>query len=427
MKKLTFFSTLVVAGAMLFGSCDKQTLNRETPSDKSECTLSAESFLMDSQGNLTPLPVSTLRADVENEKGKISGLGKYYTGQTATVTATAKAPYRLLTLYVKDDPTFTYEAGMTTTASTSTITKVANKSCTIKLVVSKSVRFVAIYTNADTTRKAYGIAANEQKTSLVVEGNQEHRVLNNLGFQEYTAIVKGDGKVALWEKTAEKVFGWEILRTNKQNWLVVEPSASTGEITFRPHSYRSKTGGSRSETIILIKKPGVPTSGDLNVTLADVRRQVVFTQNSYYDSADNVSDIDKIQVGSDTAVDSRDIDKVIPPTLTWTFNPNGETKDITTLHKSFKQPVKVIIPVYKNGKKTGETVTKTMTVEFGNPSGGTWLTKTGNNYKTTANAGEAVRNGSVTVTFKVDGKPIRTTTVRVSQEAITYEVSGEIQ
>lgn len=152
-----------------------------------------------------------------------------------------------------------------------------------------------------------------------------------------------------------------------------------------------------------------------------VWRTITVTQNSYYESIDPEDPDVEFTYGDGSVAN-------IPATLSTTYRPTGEAKDLSTLDKSLNSDVFANIPVYENGVKTSEVVKKPITLVFGNPSA-TWLSKVSSTttYKAGVNNNKVANSATVKVEFKLGNVVLKTTTITATQQPRKYNVGGEIQ
>ena len=426
--------TALLTGAIAFVACDKRDMNEPSGVEEKvkSVKVEGEAYLLEVNGDLTPISLSELGLrsasqsnKVESEKGSITGLGEYNTGDKVVVKAERKSPYQLYTLYAEGNTTLTKEKGqvvdLTGFSNDQTYVKVKDVSCQITFNVEKDTKFIAVFTAQGTsaTDKSYEALANVTWDN--VDGNTTQRkTYLQQGFNVYSAMKSSDGRFVSWKSLGNQLCTWSLDEQGKASWLTVVASPERGDLNLTVQPYISKTEGPRTTSFKITMGPKYPGSNVAATPNTKAERTYTVTQNSYYAEA-TLGDPDlKFKYGDGSVAN-------IPPTVSASFLPKGETKNLKDADKSFKTPIQVEIPEYVNGQKRG-TVTKEVTVEFGNPSNSN-ITKGSpeGTYTAKPNRGRTDLTSEIPVTFKVDGKVVKNSTIKTTQKPIKYVVSGEIQ
>lgn len=402
MKSKWIVALAITAGAMLgLSSCqnDRGTAP-DVPNTDAKHTVTTEMFFLDEEGNLT----SSLRA-IDSAKGTITGDGSYFHNTSVTVTATAKAGYTLHKLYERNGKSnFTESAGV-----------VNANSKTLNFKITDDMHFIAVFSSQSGSEKGYqnlkvnGTNGNYNLSAFSGE-KQYTGSLTTVG-EELGALKTATGVITGWTVTNSNYKAWE-LKTYNAPWLTAKANTD-GTLSITAQPYISKTASARSVVLKLGKDGSISSA-------PSVWRDITITQNSYYDPNGEDPIIDGDITYGDGSVAG------IPATLSTIYKPTGEKKDITTLHKTFKDKVYAKVYIYENGKKTNKFINKEVTVVFGAPSQA-WLKKSSNNYSAGVNQTADTRKATIKVDFKLGNNIIRSTTVTAIQAPRKYVVGGEIQ
>lgn len=403
MKSKWIFALAVAAGAMLsFTSCqNERSMTPDEPtSTDAKHTVTTEMLFLDEEGNLS----TSLRA-IDSAKGTITGDGSYFHNTSVTVTATAKSGYVLHKLYERNGKgNFTEAAGVVNANTKS-----------LKFKITDDMHFIAVFSSQSGSEKGYqnlkinGTNGNYSLTAF--GGDKAYKGSLTTVGEEVGALKTATGDITGWTVVNPAFKAWE-LQSYTAPWLTAKANAN-GTLSLSAQPHISKTAGARS-VVLKVGKNGTVAGAP------SVWRNVTITQNSYYDpnGEDPIPDSD-ITFGDGTVAG-------IPATLTTVYKPTGESKNITTLHKTFSQPVFAKVYVYVNGKKTTTALKKQLTVVFNAPSA-TWLKKSGNNYAAGVNNTSGTLSSTIKVDFKLGNNIIKSTTVTASQAPRKYIVDGEIQ
>lgn len=397
--------TATVGALFSFTSCQNDRgVSPQYPTDASKHTVTTEMYFLDEAGNLT----SSLRA-IDGAKGTITGDGSYYHNESVTVTAKAKSGYVLHKLYEKNS-----KGGYTEANGV-----VNSDSKTINFKITDDMYFIAVFSSQSGNERGYQnlkIAGTNGDYKLpAIEGKTNvTKNLSTIG-EEVSALKTATGEITGWAVTNSSYKLWNVDGTLPA-WLTATVVNGELKIVAKPHI--GKTAKARTATFKVGKNGTIATA-------PKVWRTITVTQNSYYeadgsDSTDNIDDI-KITDGNGTVVD-------VPATLSTTYLPQGEAKDLSQLDKSLNTKLFANIPVYKNGVKTTEVVKKPITLVFGNPSAN-WLSKVSGTttYKAGVNNNKVANSATVKVEFKLGSVVLKTTTITATQQPKKYNVGGEIQ
>lgn len=397
--------TATVGALFSFTSCQNDRgVSPQDPTDASKHTVTTEMYFLDEAGNLT----STLRT-IDGTKGTITGDGSYYHNESVTVTAKAKSGYVLHKLYEKNSKGgFTEANGVVNSDSKS-----------INFKITDDMYFIAVFSSQSGNERGYQnlkIAGTNGDYRLpAIEGKTNvTKNLSTIG-EEVSALKTATGDITGWTVTNSSYKLWNV-DGSLPAWLTATVVNGELKIVAKPHI--GKTAKARTATFKVGKNGTIASA-------PKVWRTITVTQNSYYeadgsDSTDNIDDI-KITDGNGKVVG-------VPATLSTTYRPEGEAKDLSKLDKSLNTKLFANVPVYKNGVKTTEVVKKPITVVFGNPSAA-WLSKVSSTttYKAGVNNNKVANSATVKVQFKLGNVVLKTTTITATQQPKKYNVGGEIQ
>lgn len=397
--------TATVGALFSFTSCQNDRgVSPQDPTDASKHTVTTEMYFLDEAGNLT----STLRT-IDGTKGTITGDGSYYHNESVTVTAKAKSGYVLHKLYEKNSKGgFTEANGVVNSDSKS-----------INFKITDDMYFIAVFSSQSGNERGYQnlkIAGTNGDYRLpAIEGKTNvTKNLSTIG-EEVSALKTATGDITGWTVTNSSYKLWNV-DGSLPAWLTATVVNGELKIVAKPHI--GKTAKARTATFKVGKNGTIASA-------PKVWRTITVTQNSYYeadgsDSTDNINDI-KITDGNGKVVG-------VPATLSTTYRPEGEAKDLSKLDKSLNTKLFANVPVYKNGVKTTEVVKKPITVVFGNPSAA-WLSKVSSTttYKAGVNNNKVANSATVKVQFKLGNVVLKTTTITATQQPKKYNVGGEIQ
>lgn len=402
MKMKWFIALTMSVGALLgFTSCQNDRgVSPQDPTDvTSKHTVTTEVFYLDEAGNLT----SSLRA-INDPKGTITGDGSYFHNENVAVTAKAKSGYVLHKLYEKNSKGgFTEANGV-----------VNSDSKTINFKITDDMYFIAVFSSQSGSERGYQnlkIAGTNGDYKLpALKGKTEvTKNLSTIG-EEVSPLKTATGLITGWTVTNGSYKLWNLDGT-LPTWLTATVVNGELKIVAKPHI--GKTAKARTATFKVGKNGTIASA-------PKVWRTITVTQNSYYESIDP-DDPDVVFTYGDGTVAN------IPATLSTTYRPTGEAKDLSALDKSLNSNLVAKIPVYENGVKTSEVVEKPVEVVFGTPSAN-WLTKAaGSTYKAGVNNNKVANSATVKVEFKVDNVVLRTTTITATQQPRKYNVGGKIQ
>lgn len=401
---LGFMSVCVGAFALSLTSCKN---SREMPVNEEQMhEVVTESYLLQEDGTLISFGSESLKA-TENEKGKITGAGKYYHKQQATITAEAKGSYSLYSLYEKTDKLDAY------TKAKGTEGIVGGKTKTINLEVTQNLTFVAIFMGKDGADRKYdnlkinGTNGNYTAPAAGAQGAKGN--LTAIG-EEYQAVKTYDGTIIRWDIINGTYKDW-IVKDNKAAWLTLSP-ISDGNVAYALKDHISKTEGARTATF-QIGKDGVGSG-------TGVWRTITITQNSYWDgSTQDPTNPTKF-------VDAQGSKINLPTTTALAFNPNGQAIDLKTKEPLYGKTIYAVYQVYENGKLAPENkwIKKEVKPSFGATPD--WVRNQGTQYTAGKNDTPSNRKGSCTVTWNVDGKKVGASTITFAQNRIEYNVDGEV-
>lgn len=406
---ITFLALSFVLGSLAFSlsSCDNE---REIPVDLEEThTVTTEAFILQPDGTLISFDTESLRAAggrSETDRGIIEGGGEFKHNDKTTIKATAKGRFQLYTLFEKTD-----FSGWTKEAGKQGIVNKVEKS--INVTVTRDLSFVAVFVGVDNSNLNYrDLKVNGVNGDYTVPTKAEATengvldgTLTTVGIEEMGVTTK-TGEFTGWKVTKDNYGDWEV-KDISEPWLTVTPSSGSVKYTATP--FESKTEGPRTVTFKVGKDGKGVGKG--------VWRTVTITQNSYFENKD-MSKPDGFDFGEGSGKVAN-----IPPTLSHNFAAVGGQIDVKTLHETLKQPVYAVYKRYVNGKEIAPK-REPVTVEFGVATPD-WVQNSDSNYAAEENPTGATRNATANITWKVNGKVVKTTVVTFTQDVQKHTVVVE--
>lgn len=392
---LGFMSVCVGAFALSLTSCKN---SREIPVNEEQMhEVVTESYYLEEDGSLSPFDLKA----AESEKGSIEGARSYYHNEEAKITATAKGGYKLYSFYVKDNKVQKYTEALGPTNNGD------GKSHTISFNVLQDVTVVAVFSSFDGAALGYKdlkIDGAPSDKTITVDGDKTSSSASAVGVQ--LQGVMAEGKIVKWVVKDGNFKAWDI-KEKSANWL--NASVSNGNISLSFGEHKSKTEGARTATF-KVGKDG--TKGGQSTW-----RTVTITQNSYYNGAEsNPTTPDSYEYQDGTKV-------VLPEAINLVFRPQGEAIDLKTKDRAYKETVYAVYNIYKNGNVVSAKKVPLDKV-FGNVE--SWLNRNDTTFSATKNDTRSTRKDYTNVTWRANGHVVKTTKINFSQDAVKYNVIGEV-
>lgn len=412
-KNFVTSAVMFTAGILGLSSCNNENVvNRIEPPVDGQVTVSYEAFIQEADGTLSPY-TSNLRAVTGDvDKATVTGDGSYFYNDLVNLKVEAKDPYQIYQLFEKDGKGgFTKATGI-----------VNAKEKTLSFKVIEDMNFIAILSNVSDEEKGYRNLTVDSKSddfSISLESSKDNYTKDQtkklLAVGEEVAPIKaGDGTITGWSVINGTFKAWDVTNpTPSVDWLTVNIDKTSGEVSFVAKPFNEKAPA--RSTKVKIGKNG--TSSEMPSDWIEV----TINQSSFFADTNEVDNNSEFTYGDGTPADIKALIEAI-------YNPNGDMKDFKDLDKTLKEPIFVLVPTYKDGKllPKEEWVKEPVTVDFGNPNE-PWLQKDDSKYAADMNDGKTTRTDNVPVNFKVGGKTVATTTVKVTQDAKTLNVDVEIQ
>lgn len=405
MKTRFFGLTALVAGVLGFSSCQK-TNEVVAPVDE-KVTVSYEAYFQEADGTLSPY-TSSLRAVTGNEANKatVTGDGEYFHNDDVTLKVVANEPYTLHELYEKSE-----KGGFTKAKG-----KVDGKEKTLNFKVVEDMTFIAVFSNVNAEERGYQnlkVDGKDKDFTLNLEGKTEQSKDMLAVGEEVAPIKTGEGVITGYTVVNGAFKAWDqVGPTPASDWLKVSFDKTEGKLSLVAQPFNEKKPA--RTTKVKVGKDGIKTDKSAWV-------EITVSQSSYY-----VGD-DEVNKDSDY-VDDKGGKVNFKESLDVVFNPKGETKDLSAQDETFKKPIYVLVPTYKDGEllPKDQWEKKRITVEFGDPNQ-PWLKKNGTEYTAPGNDGKEERKDAVKVSFKLGNKEVNSTIVNISQKPITHVIDVEIQ